>query len=216
MKNTMTEETTPKRKRSTRETPEIRRKSLIQATMRSIAKYGYSGTTIEKICEEAQISRGLVNHHFKSKEELINQSYKELCAEWEFQTHGMLLETYKEPEDKLYAMIRMSFSPMLFKQEYLGIWVGFWSVIGKSPSLKKLNRTMYAQDRSTYQTIFEQIAKKRGIEIDARSAAVSLIALTDGLWLEWCLDSKGFTPQEAETACLNFVKQTIASAAVIS
>jgi AcrR family transcriptional regulator len=208
----MTEEITPKRKRSTRETPEIRRKSLIQATMRSIAKYGYSGTTIEKICEEAQISRGLVNHHFKSKEELINQSYKELCAEWEFQTHGMLLETYKEPEDKLYAMIRMSFSPMLFKQEYLGIWVGFWSVIGKSPSLKKLNRTMYGQDRATYQTIFEQIGKKRGIEIDARSAAVSLIALTDGLWLEWCLDSKGFTPQEAETACLNFVKQTIAFA----
>jgi len=212
MKKMTSEESTPKRKRNSRETPEIRRKSLIQATMRSIAKYGYSGTTIEKICEEAQISRGLVNHHFKSKEELINQSYKELCAEWEFQTHGMLLETYKEPEDKLYAMIRMSFSPMLFKQEYLGIWVGFWSVIGKSPSLKKLNRTMYAQDRTTYQAIFEQIARKRDIELDARSAAVSLIALIDGLWLEWCLDSKGFTPQEAETACLNFVKQTIASA----
>jgi len=216
MKTMISEDSAPKRKRSTRETPEIRRKSLIQATMRSIAKYGYSGTTIEKICEEAQISRGLVNHHFKSKEELINQSYKELCNEWEFQTHGMLLETYKEPEDKLYAMIRMSFSPMLFKQEYLGIWVGFWSVIGKSPSLKKLNRTMYAQDRSTYQTIFEQIGKKREIEIDARSAAVSLIALTDGLWLEWCLDSKGFSPQEAETACVNFVKQTIACAPAVS
>jgi len=212
----MTEEITPKRKRSTRETPEIRRKSLIQATMRSIAKYGYSGTTIEKICEEAQISRGLVNHHFKSKEELINQSYKELCNEWEFQTHGMLLETYKEPEDKLYAMIRMSFSPMWFKQEYIGIWVGFWSIIGKAPSLKKLNRTMYAQDRATYQAIFEQIAKKRGIGIDVRTAAMSLIALSDGLWLEWCLDSKSFTPQEAETACVNFVKQTIAAARPVS
>ena len=212
MKNTMTEEISPKRKRSTRETPEIRRKSLIQATMRSIAKYGYSGTTIEKICEEAQISRGLVNHHFKSKEELINQSYKELCDEWETQLGGMLLETYKEPEDKLMAMIRMSFSPMLFKQEYLGIWVGFWSVIGKSPSLKKLNRVMYGQDRTKYQAIFEEIAKKRKIELNARIAAISLIALMDGLWLEWCLDSKGFTPQEAETGCVNYVKQIIACA----
>ena len=207
-----TTESTTKRRRSTRETPEIRRKSLIQATMRSIAKYGYSGTTIEKICEEAQISRGLINHHFKTKEELINLSYKELCDEWEFQTHGMLLETYKEPEDKLRAMIRMSFSPMLFKQEYLGIWVGFWSVIGKSPSLKKLNRTMYAQDREKYQQIFEEIAVKRGIEVNARLAAISLIALTDGLWLEWCLDPKGFTPEEAETACVNFVERTFATA----
>ena len=212
MKKTGSAETAPKRKRNTRETPEIRRKSLIQATMRSIAKFGYSGTTIEKICEEAQISRGLINHHFKSKEELINQSYKELCDEWEYQTHGMLQETYREPEDKLFAMIRMNFSPLLFKQQYLGIWVGFWSVIGKSPSLKKLNHTMYAQYRNSFQEIFEQIAQQRGIELDARIAAVSLIALTDGLWLEWCLDAKGFTPQEAETACLNFVRQTIACA----
>jgi TetR/AcrR family transcriptional repressor of bet genes len=201
---------TTKRRRSTRETPEIRRKSLIQATMRSIAKYGYSGTTIEKICEEAQISRGLINHHFKTKEELINQSYKELCDEWEYHTHGMLLETYKEPEDKLRAMISMSFSPMLFKQEYLGIWVGFWSVIGKSPSLKKLNRTMYGQDREKYQLLFEEIATKRGIKINARRAAISLIALTDGLWLEWCLDPKGFTPEEAEASCVDFVARTFA------
>jgi AcrR family transcriptional regulator len=205
-----TDESGSKRKRSTREAPETRRKSLIQATMRSIAKYGYSGTTIEKICEEAQISRGLVNHHFKTKEELINQSYKELCDEWEFQTHGMLLDTYKEPEDKLMAIIRMSFSPMLFKQEYLGIWVGFWSIIGKSPSLKKLNRTMYGQDRTKYQLIFEEIAAKRGIKIDARRIAISLIALTDGLWLEWCLDSKGFSPQDAEAACIDFVKRALA------
>ena len=30
-----------------RETPEVRRRLLIEATMRSIAKYGYAGTTIE-------------------------------------------------------------------------------------------------------------------------------------------------------------------------
>jgi TetR/AcrR family transcriptional repressor of bet genes len=97
----------------------------------------------------------------------------------------------------------------LFKPEYLGIWVGFWSIIGKSPSLKKLNRTMYAQDRAKYQLIFEEIAKKRGIEIDARRVAISLIALTDGLWLEWCLDSKGFSPQDAEAACIDFVKRAL-------
>jgi TetR/AcrR family transcriptional regulator, transcriptional repressor of bet genes len=200
----------PARERHNRESPDVRRKSLIQATMRSIAKYGYAGTTIGKICAEAQVSRGLINHHFDTKEELIRQAYKELCEEWVFQTRDMLLDTYREPEDKLRAMIRVSFGPTLFKQEYLGIWVGFWSAIGKSATLKKLNRELYRQDRETYQRIFDEVAVKRGKSVDSRLAAISLIALMDGLWLQWCLDPKGFTAEEAVAACLDLVTRTFA------
>ena len=194
----------------TREAPEVRRRLLIDAAMRSIAKYGYAGTTIDTICGEAQVSRGLINHHFGSKEELIRQSYKALRDEWVLQTHGSLLGSYAEPEDKLQAMIRVSFGPTMFKQEYLGIWAGFWSAIGKSPALRKLNRELFDKDRDAYQKVFEEIAGKRGKTINARRAALSIIALIDGFWLEWCLDPKCFTAEEAEAACLGFVAQTFA------
>jgi len=193
-----------------RETPDVRRRQLIDAAMRSIAKYGYAGTTIETICDEAKVSRGLINHHFGSKEELIRQSYKALRDEWMAQTHGSLLANYDEPEDKLKAMIRVSFGPTMFKTEYLGIWAGFWSAIGKSPALRKLNRELFEKDRKAYQEIFEAIADKRGKKVDSRRAALSVIALIDGFWLEWCLDPKGFTAEEAEDACLSFVAQTFA------
>jgi len=193
-----------------RESPEVRKKLLIEAAMRSIAKYGYAGTTIETICSEGQVSRGLVNHHFGSKEELIRQSYKALRDEWMFQTHGSLRGSYLEPEDKLHAMIRVNFGPAMFKQEYLGIWAGFWSAIGKSPALRKLNRELFDKDRDSYQQIFEEIARKRGKRIDSRRAALSIIALIDGFWLEWCLDPRGFTAEEAEAACLGFVAQMFA------
>jgi len=206
----ISKERKPARERHTRESPEVRRKSIIQAAMRSIAKYGYAGTTIGRICAEAQVSRGLINHHFGTKEELIRQSYKALCDEWAFQTRDMLLETHRDPEEKLRAMIRVSFGPTVFKQDHLGIWVGFWSVIGKSPSLKKLNRQLYIQDRETYQKTFDEIAVKRGKTIDSRRAAISLGEMMDGLWLEWSLDPKGFTPEEAEAACLDFVVRTFA------
>jgi hypothetical protein len=32
----------------------------------------------------------------------------------------------------------------------------------------------------------------------------------DGLWLEWCLDPKGFTAEEAVAACLDLVTKTFA------
>ena len=193
-----------------RENPEVRRKLLIDATMRSIAKFGYAGTTIETICSEAKVSRGLINHHFGSKEELIRQSYKALRDEWLQQTHGSLLSSYNDPEEKLKAMIRVSFGPTMFKTEYLGIWAGFWSAIGKSPALRKLNRELFETDRVAYQEIFEAIAAKRGKKIDSRRAALSIIALIDGFWLEWCLDPKSFTAEEAEDACLNFARQAVA------
>jgi len=196
------------RERHTRESPDVRRKSIIQAAMRSIAKYGYAGTTIGRICAEAQVSRGLINHHFGTKEELIRQSYKELCDEWTFQTRDLLLETHRDPEERLRAMIRVSFGPTVFKQDHLGIWIGFWSVIGKSPSLKKLNRELYKQDRGTYQKAFDEIAAKRGKRIDSRRAAIALSALMDGLWLQWCLDPKGFAPKEAEDACMDLVTRS--------
>lgn len=198
----------PVRERHSRESPDVRRKSIIQAAMRSIAKYGYAGTTIGRICAEAQVSRGLINHHFGTKEELIRQSYQELCEEWTFQTRDLLLEAHRDPEEKLRAMIRVSFGPTVFKQDHLGIWIGFWSVIGKSPSLKKLNRELYKQDRGTYQKAFDEIAAKRGRRIDSRQAAISLSALMDGLWLQWCLDPKGFAPKEAEAACMDLVTRT--------
>ena len=196
------------RERHSRESPDVRRKSIIQAAMRSIAKYGYPGTTIGRICAEAQVSRGLINHHFGTKEELIRQSYQELCEEWTFQTRDLLLETHRDPEEKLRAMIRVSFGPTVFKQDHLGIWIGFWSVIGKSPSLKKLNRELYKQDRGAYEKAFDEIAAKRGKSIDSRRAAIALSALMDGLWLQWCLDPKGFAPNEAEAACMDLVTRT--------
>lgn len=193
-----------------RETPEVRRRLLIEATMRSIAKFGYSGTTIETICEEAQVSRGLINHHFGSKEELIRQSYKALRDEWVAQTHGSVDADCAEPEDRLRALIRVSFGPTMFKQEYLGIWAGFWSAIGKSPALRKMNRELFERDREAYQAIFDEIGRKRGRKIDSRRAALTVIALIDGFWLEWCLDPKSFTAAEAEAACLAFATQAFA------
>ena len=158
-----------------RELPEVRRKSLIEATTRSIAKYGYAGTTIERICTEAGVSRGLINHHFGSKEELILQSYKQLCDEWAYYTHDMMDE-HSEPEVALRASIERNFNPRAFKTEYLGIWLGFWSVIPKSPELRKLDRALYKLDLKNFEALFERLAKKRRITLVPRLQTLGMMA----------------------------------------
>lgn len=191
-----------------RELPEVRRKSLIEATTRSIAKYGYAGTTIERICTEAGVSRGLINHHFGSKEELILQSYKQLCDEWAYYTQDMM-EGGGDPEDTLRASIERNFNPRTFKPEYLGIWLGFWSVIPKSPELRKLDRALYKLDLKNFEGLFERIASKRRLALNPRLQAIGLMALIEGLWLQWALDPKSFSVDEAKAVCLGSVAHLI-------
>jgi hypothetical protein len=107
------------------------------------------------------------------------------------------------------GLLRNGASPGL-PEDYLGIWAGFWSAIGKSPALRKLNRELFDKDREAYEAIFEEIGRKRGKRIDTRRAALTVIALIDGFWLEWCLDPKSFTAAEAEAACLAFATQAFA------
>jgi len=185
----------------TRETPEVRRGMLIQATTRSIAKFGYSGTTIERICAEAGVSRGLINHHFGSKEQLILDTYQQVCDEWAYYFKD-ISDGATEPEDALRTLIEKNFNPIMFKPEYLSIWLGFWSVIPKTPELKKLDRALYSSDLKIFENLFEKLASKRKLKVNPRLEAIGLMSLMEGLWLQWCLDPKSFSVAEAREICL--------------
>jgi len=47
------------------------RKQLLDATVRCIIKYGYSGTTTPRVASEAGLSRGAMLHHFENGPALI-------------------------------------------------------------------------------------------------------------------------------------------------
>ena len=187
-----------------REQPEVRKRLLIDATTRSIAKYGYSGITIERICAEGGVSRGLINHHFGSKDELLLQSYKTLCDQWTtYALDGM--KDMADPGDALRSCINRNFDEEMFNPHQLRIWLGFWSVIPKSPKLQKLDRALYQLDLKIYQDVLERLAHKNGLNIDTRAQSVALMALIAGLWLQAALDPQSLSATQARAMCLNAV-----------
>lgn len=191
-----------------REQPDVRRKLLIEATTRSIAKYGYSGTTVERICAEGGVSRGLINHHFGSKDELILQAYKTLCDGWTAHTLDGMNDN-SDPVEALRSCIEKNFDPKIFNTDSLRIWLGFWSAIPKSPKLTKLDRALYKMDLNVYQDAFERLAHKNQTGLSAQRQAVGLMALISGLWLQAALDPKSFSVSEAKAICLASVEHLL-------
>jgi AcrR family transcriptional regulator len=58
------------------------RKRLIEAAARLFAERGYTNSSVAAIGDAAGVSRGLINHHFGSKENLLYEVIADLLGEW--------------------------------------------------------------------------------------------------------------------------------------
>ncbi|RKU04469.1 TetR family transcriptional regulator [Burkholderia sp. Nafp2/4-1b] len=172
--------------------------------MRCIARYSYSETTIDRICAEAKVSRGLINHHFQSKDELMAQTYKRLAADL-LDVSRAAAANATGPEDKLDAIIKVCFAAPVFAPKNVKVWLGFWSVAHSDPVIRKAHKELYAGYRQALKKLFDQIAEVRGGTVDSDLAALTLTAVIDGFWLELARDPTSFTAEDALTSCLRVV-----------
>lgn len=68
------------------------RQRLLESTVRCVAERGWSAATVAVIAQEAGISRGALQHHFRTREELIVAG-----LEFMFEERRALLEQMKPP-----------------------------------------------------------------------------------------------------------------------
>ncbi|WP_134583842.1 TetR/AcrR family transcriptional regulator, partial [Pseudomonas aeruginosa] len=55
--------------------PEQRKALLIEATLACLKRHGFQGASVRKICTEAGVSVGLINHHYDGKDALVAEAY---------------------------------------------------------------------------------------------------------------------------------------------
>jgi TetR/AcrR family transcriptional repressor of bet genes len=62
---------------------ERRRQQLIDATIKCISNKGLGGLTLADVANEAGLSQGIVNLHFNSKDNLLNETLRFLAEDYE-------------------------------------------------------------------------------------------------------------------------------------
>lgn len=96
-----------KPRRTQAQRSEAMRTRLIEATLQCLETDGYAGTTVTKIVEAAQVSRGAPVHHFPSKAALIAAAAEHLMRKIYVQL-GVAMRHLDESEDKLTELIMIS------------------------------------------------------------------------------------------------------------
>ncbi len=196
---------TVKEPKFTRDLPESRRRQLIEATARSLARHGLDGTTVRVVAADAGVSPGLVRHHFAGMQDLIAETYRWTGKEVEEALRAALSAAPENPEAQMRAFVDASFAESMLDPDLLGVWLTYWSLTRTDPVIHEIHGKVYFDYRQRLQHYINGIAQERKIKVDTRLAAVTLTALLDGMWLELCLDPSTFTADEARQIAHDWV-----------
>jgi AcrR family transcriptional regulator len=159
--------------------------------MQCLRTKGYSRTTARDIAKAANASLASIGYHFGSKEALLNEAITRTCEQW---TTRLGEAAFASESDSPLGHMAASWVAMLGSFEELRpVLVGFIEAVGQSawsPELRKEIARHYA-------TVREQVAgmvrtslgdAADGSATDPKVVASFLIAVCDGLLLQWILD----------------------------
>jgi AcrR family transcriptional regulator len=184
------------RARFVRESPDVRRQALIDATARCLAEKGAGAISVRGICARAGVSAGLLTHYFDGIDALILATYRDVGEKVAAAMEQAVAEASPNPRDRLWAYLRANFQPPVLDPNLLATWISFWSLVKTSPEMAATHAATYGGARERLEVLLREAAPHIP-RPDARVAAIGLTAMVDGLWLEFCLDPTTFSLDEA-------------------
>jgi TetR/AcrR family transcriptional regulator, transcriptional repressor of bet genes len=188
--------------RFSRMEPELRKAYLVEATLVCLKRHGFQGASIRKICAEAGVSVGLINHHYAGKDELVAEAYLAVTGRVMSLLREAIDAAAPSPRARLSAFFRASFSPEVLDPKLLDAWLAFWGAVKTAEAIKQAHDQSYGEYRTILAQALDQLAEGEGwADFDADLAAIGLSALLDGLWLEYGLNPATFTPEQGVQIC---------------
>lgn len=185
---------------------DVRRRSLVEATLESLKRHGHEGLSIRRISAEAGVSIGLINHHFPNKNALVAEAYRHFNSQLVAGIRAAAENAPHAPRERLRALFKATFSPPNLNRDVLAVWIVFWGLYHHSSEIQAVHDEAYGGYMSLLREPLASLQKAHGrLRLNVRLAAIGLQALLDGLWLEWCLDPDNFSPREAVTLCENWI-----------
>ncbi|KFX68492.1 TetR family transcriptional regulator [Pseudomonas taeanensis MS-3] len=182
--------------------PELRKAHLIEATLVCLKRHGFQGASIRKICAEAGVSVGLINHHYAGKDELVAEAYLAVTGRVMSLLREAIDAAAPSPRARLSAFFRASFSPEVLDPQLLDAWLAFWGAVKTAEAINLAHDQSYGEYRTILGQALSRLAEGEGwTDFDAPLAAIGLSALLDGLWLEYGLNPTTFTPEQGVQIC---------------
>ena len=186
---------------------EVRKEQLIRATVKCIARHGLSGVTMARVTQEAGLSLGIANLHFKSKEKLLLETLKYVTDEYGSGQAAILEDqTFPTIAAKIEALLDFDFSAGVIDKNKLAVWFAFLGEAKSRPTYQRIcsRQDSVAEEKVT--TLFQQAIDEAGYShTDAALLSSGYISLVDGLWLNNLVAPRRLSRKKAHRAARHYL-----------
>lgn len=187
----------------------VRRRQLIEATIASIAKRGLGDTTLAHISTAAGLSQGIVNLHFTSKDNLLNETLQHLRDEYEQTWQAELAKADDNPASQLAALLKADYKASVSDTKKIAVWFAFWGEVKSRPAYQKICQDRVREYNIVLEDILGRLIKAGKYEnIDLHFITEGVMAMADGLWLNMLVSERGVKRRDAEKVMMQYMSQT--------
>ncbi|MEX2298670.1 MAG: transcriptional regulator BetI [Dongiaceae bacterium] len=188
------------------EIKEFRRFQLIEATIDTVARKGFTDLTLADVADAARLSRGIVNFYFRSKEELLAETLRYMTHEYEKTWRETMSRAGSDPAVRLRVMVDGDFGPRTGSRKRVAVWYAFWGEARWRPEYLRICQEVSAQYFAETRILVEAIVTEGGYSnLDADLVARGLNAMIDGLWLDLLIEPKDVDRNIAKRCCYQFL-----------
>lgn len=185
-----------------------RQQQILTAAQVVFAAQGLADARMDDIARESGLSKGTLYLYYKNKDDLIAGLLEALFEGLLTQLHTLTELTEVTVDERLNNYVSSLLSYMEADSSVLNIAYEFYAVAARRPAVRQVLRQYFADYRQVLETLFSQ-----GIEagaypnFDVRQAAITLVALLEGLTLLWFTDPEAIQlDQMLPTMMHNFLE----------
>jgi len=187
-----------------------RKSQIINATIECIARYGYNNFSMQDVARIADVSKGIIHYYFLNKEDLMMAVLDRVAGDIE----GLLNdinERTQDPVERLKLLVRICFGVVREKREYYCINMDFWTQINQKEKVRQAVARHYTKFRTATASVVQVgIDSGRFKKVDAAHAASMLIAVVDGISLQWLFDETVFVYDDIVKSCEDLLLRYLA------
>lgn len=193
----------------TRSIEETRRELIVDSALRLILKNGYDRTTLDHVAAQAGVSKGLISYYFPNKDALflavLDKIHQRLRQDLESCYRADL-----PARERLRLNLKNLFGSEKRARQYYVVLLDFLARVPREKSIQAGAEAIY-QTVLTYVewTVVDGIRSGEFREVDSKQEAAMIVALMEGLVLQWLFNRQGVTLEQAYELCDAFVEQQL-------
>lgn len=183
--------------RKTKEEALETRNAILDAAERVFQEKGVGHTSLNDVAAAAGVTRGAIYWHFKNKSDLFDAMFQRLFEPLEAQLAELQERQWENPLESLRAQARIFLDRAAHDPRFHRVFEIAWHKCEYVGEMAKI-RDNHLECGNRYLSLNEALlkdARDRGFlpsAVNPRQAAVGLMAVLDGLVVNWTLDSTLF------------------------